>query len=109
MRKRVRQALGQEGYTLVEADSGVTALTELDKREFSCILTDLVMPDLDGFGLLAEMQRRHVSAPVVVVTADIQKSTRERCEGLGATTFVQKPVPPEKLRAVVAQILEGRC
>jgi CheY-like chemotaxis protein len=109
LRKRIRQALQEEGYMLVEAASGSSALAEIDKQEFACILTDLVMPELDGFGLLAELQKRHLQTPVVVVTADIQKSTRERCELLGAAAFVQKPVNPDTLRSALAGVLSGRC
>jgi len=107
LRKRVRQALQDEGYTLVEADSGVSALREIDRQPFSCILTDLVMPGMDGFGLLAEIQKRHVKAPVVVLTADIQKSTHDRCTALGALTLLQKPVNPRELRSVMSEILGG--
>jgi len=109
LRKRIRQALQEDGYLLVEAGSGASALAELDKREFACIMTDLVMPDLDGFGLLAELQRRHIQTPVVVLTADIQKTTRERCEQLGAAAFLQKPVNADALRSTLAGVLGGRC
>jgi two-component system chemotaxis response regulator CheY len=105
LRKRVRQALQDQGYTLVEADCGVSALKEIENHQFSCILTDLVMPVMDGFGLLEEIQKRHLTAPVVVLSADVQKSTHERCAELGAAAFVQKPVNPEQLRLVVSGIL----
>jgi two-component system chemotaxis response regulator CheY len=108
MRKRVRQSLEPDRYRVVEATNGRSALQEIEQCTFDCIVTDLVMPDLDGFELLAEIQRRHVLTPVVVLTADIQKTTQERCEGLGATAFVRKPVPPETLRSVLAGILGGR-
>jgi two-component system chemotaxis response regulator CheY len=108
LRKRVRQALQDQGYTLVEADSGLSALKEIDKQQFSCIVTDLVMPGLDGFGLLAEIQKRHIESPVVVLTADVQKSTHDRCDELGASAFLQKPVNPEALRSVVSGIVDGR-
>jgi two-component system, chemotaxis family, chemotaxis protein CheY len=107
LRKRVRQALQDEGYTLVEADSGLSALKEMDSQQFSCILTDLVMPGLDGFGLLAEIQKRKLAAPVVVLTADVQKSTHDRCAELGASAFIQKPVNPAELRSVVSGIMGG--
>jgi twitching motility two-component system response regulator PilH len=100
-RRLVRQALKGEDYSLVEANNGVTAIEAIDTQEFACILTDLVMPDLDGFGLLAELQRRQIRTPVVVLTADIQKSTRERCEQLGAVAFIRKPVDGDALRSVV--------
>ena len=108
LRKRVRQALQDQGYTLVEADSGLSALKELDKQGFSCIVTDLVMPGLDGFGLLAEIQKRRLTSPVVVLTADVQKSTHDRCDELGASAFLQKPVNPAALRSVVSGIVDGR-
>ncbi len=108
LRKRVRQALQDQGYTLVEADSGLSALKELDNQEFSCIVTDLVMPGLDGFGLLEEIQKRHLASPVVVLTADVQKSTHDRCDELGASAFLQKPVNPAALRSVVSGIVDGR-
>ena len=109
LRKRIRQFLQAEGYELVEASSGSSALAEIEKRQFTCIITDLVMPDLDGFGLLAELQKRHLQTPVVVLTADVQKTTRERCEVLGAAAFIQKPVNPDTLRSALASILGGRC
>lgn len=108
LRKRIRQVL-QADYDLVEATSGLSALVEIDKREFHCILTDLVMPDLDGFGLLAQIQERHLQTPVIVLTADIQKSTRERCATLGAAAFVQKPINPDVLRAALSGVLSERC
>ena len=109
MRKRVRQVLQDDGYALVEASNGTAALLAMDQQEFACVLTDLVMPELDGFGLLAELQSRHITAPVVVLSADIQKTTRERCEALGATAFLQKPVNGEALRTALTGILGGRC
>jgi CheY-like chemotaxis protein len=108
LRKRVRQALQDQGYTLVEADGALSALKEIENRQFSCILTDLVMPGMDGFGLLAEIQKRHLTAPVVVLTADIQKSTHDRCTELGASAFLQKPVNAKALRSVVSEIVGGR-
>jgi twitching motility two-component system response regulator PilH len=108
LRKRVRQALQDQGYTLVEADSASSALKEIENQEFSCIVTDLVMPGMDGFGLLAEIQKRHVAAPVVVLTADVQKSTHDRCAELGAAAFLQKPVNAVLLRSVLTGIMGGR-
>lgn len=109
LRKRIRQVLQPEGYTLVEANNGLSALAEIEKREFACILTDLVMPDLDGFGLLAELQKRRLRTPVVVLTADVQNATREKCQLLGAAAFVTKPVNPDALRSALSGILDGRC
>lgn len=108
LRKRVRQLLPAADYAVVEAENGECALHAIERQTFSCILTDLVMPVLDGFELLEELQRRQLPAPVVVVTADVQQSTRDRCKALGAFSVLQKPIDPEKFRAVLATILKER-
>lgn len=108
LRKRVRQALEPDGYTLIEAANGQSALDALAIREFACVLTDLVMPDLDGFALLEQIQLRHIAVPALVLTADIQNSTRERCESLGAKAVVQKPLKADELRAVLAEVIGGK-
>jgi twitching motility two-component system response regulator PilH len=108
LRKRLRQALQPDGYTLVEAESGQAALDALAKQEFACVLTDLVMPEVDGFALLTQVQGRHLTVPVVVLTADIQKSTQERCEALGARAILHKPLNAETLRSVVAGVIGGK-
>lgn len=108
LRKRIREALQGGDYVLVEAGNGRSALDALDTQEFACVLTDLVMPDLDGFGLLAEVQKRHLDIPVIVLTADIQKTTRDRCHELGASGFLQKPVNPSELRTTLSNVLGGR-
>ena len=108
MRKRVRQVLQEDGYALVEASNGAAALLAIGQQDFACIVTDLVMPELDGFGLLAELQFRKLPAPVVVLSADIQKTTRERCEALGAAAFLQKPVNVDALRLALTDLLGRR-
>ena len=99
------EALRSEGYALQEAGNGASALAALSEREFACVVTDLVMPGMDGFGLLAEMRQRGILTPVLVLTADIQKTTRNRCEELGARQILNKPVNAVELRSAVAQSL----
>jgi CheY-like chemotaxis protein len=105
LRKRVRSILDAAGYALVEADNGVSALAALDRQPVACVLTDLVMPEMDGFGLLEEIQKRGLRRPVVVLTADIQKTTHARCEELGATAFLQKPVNAAELLSLLPRVL----
>jgi CheY-like chemotaxis protein len=107
LRARIRQILDPEGYNLVEAKSGLAALEEIEKCEFACIVTDLAMPELDGFGLLEELRRRRLATPVVVLTADIQNTTRHHCEQLGAAAVLQKPIKAATLRSVVSCLVGG--
>jgi CheY-like chemotaxis protein len=105
LRKRVLEALKPEGYSLQEAGNGVLALAAMGERQFNCVVTDLLMPEMDGFGLLAAMRERGIGTPALVLTADIQKTTRARCEELGAVQILNKPVNPADLRSAVAQVL----
>jgi twitching motility two-component system response regulator PilH len=107
-RMKLRDALLEDGYTVVQASNGQAALDAIAKQEFDCIITDLLMPGMDGFGHLAEIQKRQVHAPVVVLSADIQKSTHTRCQELGAAGFVQKPLNATNLRRVLSQVLGER-
>jgi twitching motility two-component system response regulator PilH len=54
-------------------------------------VTDLLMPVMDGFALLESLQSVGHTVPVIVVSADIQQSSRDRCKELGCQTFLNKP------------------
>ncbi len=75
----------------------------LRARAFPLILTDLEMPRMDGFALLAELRRTGVAetSRVVVTSTLSDPSTRRRVLELGAAAFVPKPVDPEELAAAV--------
>ena len=73
-----------------------------------CILTDLLMPEMDGVSLLAALQNLGFNLPVIVLTADIQESKRKQCEELGAAGFLAKPPQSKVLLALVEKVLTGR-
>jgi DNA-binding response OmpR family regulator len=57
------------GFECDFAPDGAVALERLGSRPYTIMLLDLMMPNVDGFGVLAEMRRRGLSTPVVVITA----------------------------------------
>jgi CheY-like chemotaxis protein len=61
------------------------------------VLLDLAMPQQDGFGVLEELRKRQSTVPVIVCTADIQSTTRERVEQLGAVRLISKPSSKDEL------------
>ncbi|MES2148823.1 MAG: response regulator [Pseudomonadota bacterium] len=82
----------------LEAETGDQALALLASTPVDIVLLDLTMPGgLSGFDVLAEMQRRAMTTPVVVVSADGQRRTRERVAALGAAGFIEKPLRLESL------------
>ena len=70
-----------------------------------CIILDLLMPELDGFGVLEALKQKGSKIPVIVLSADIQDSVREQCLGLGAAMMLQKPAKAPKILEALDQVL----
>ena len=90
-RNRLRETLVAGGYRVDEARHGLEALEKLDQGIFSCVLTDLLMPEMDGFELLERLSKMKSSPPAIVLSSDIQKTSRDKCQQLGAKAFLNKP------------------
>jgi CheY-like chemotaxis protein len=99
----MRELLG-DGVTYLEAAGGEEALAILEQRSVDVVLLDLTMPGMSGYDVLAEMQRRRMPALRVVISADVQRQTRERVTALGAAGFIPKPIKLESVREVFASL-----
>jgi two-component system, chemotaxis family, chemotaxis protein CheY len=86
-----------------QASNGAEALELLRQGKGEVMFLDLTMPVLDGFGVLARLQRSIVRPFVVVVSADIQRGAVERAMQLGAAAFVEKPVKAAALLEVLKE------
>jgi chemotaxis protein CheC len=106
-RKVIRQALEREGHGVLEAADGPEALESALEHRPDCITTDVLMPGMDGRTLIEELDGGGVEAPVIVITADIQTSTREECLRRGAVAVLDKPLKARELLEVVARVVVG--
>jgi chemotaxis protein histidine kinase CheA/ActR/RegA family two-component response regulator len=108
VRRIASRRLRALGFEVDEANDGEEALGRLRGRSYRLIMTDLEMPRMDGFALLAELGRTGVMASTgVVVTSTLtDEATRRRVFDLGAIDFVPKPVDPGALAAAVAPLLD---
>src|SRR5262249_53439213 len=86
----------------VTATDGQDAIEKLDSGDFDVILTDLVMPRMDGFKLLKELSARGITTPAIVLTGfdNIDKSSTV-VRDLKAFWFLEKPVQPRVLRELL--------
>ncbi len=86
--------LGDE-YTIIEAEDGTAAIAELQKHmlDISVVLLDVVMPRVDGFGVLTVMNRQHWidDIPVIMISAESDSSYVKRAYELGVTDFITRP------------------
>jgi DNA-binding NtrC family response regulator len=95
------------GYAVIVAEGGdaaVAALTAPDTR-VDCMVLDLVMPDLDGYGVLARMREAGVNIPVIVQTAHGGIDKVVSAMRAGACDFVVKPVGAERLQVSLRNAL----
>lgn len=104
-RGRVVAALTPLGCRLIEAADGQEGLEACESHQPDLIITDLLMPKLDGFGMLRVLQERGSKVPVIVISADIQESSRRTCLMLGVSSFLNKPFQSQDLSALVESLL----
>ena len=106
VRLSYRVTLETEGYTVFEADCGTKALEQLAAHHFDLAILDMRMPEMDGLDLLAEMRKRGLNTPTVIITAYGEIPHAVRAMKLGAIDFLQKPLTPEALRRIATEVLE---
>ncbi len=96
--------LGGAGYRIVEAGDGPEAIKIACDDPPDMILLDIRLPSMDGWEVLAELQRLPATAsiPVIVVSAHAQAENPERAIGAGARAYLTKPVDRKKLLEAVA-------
>ena len=109
IREIVSSMLASAGYACKQAASGVEALDLLNSGEqFELLLSDLMMADLDGLGLLERVKERFPDMPVVMVTAVHDISVALGALRNGAYDYLLKPFEREQLLATVRRALENR-
>lgn len=101
--------LRQEGYEVVTAESGTQALERFDAERFDLVLTDLVMPGMDGGELVQALKERRPDQDVMVVTSVGDVKTAVDAMKLGATDYLLKPIDKAALLRAIEAILDRRA
>ena len=108
VQRRLLEAMATRfGYQVMTAEGGdaaIAAVTAPDVR-IDCMVLDLVMPDLDGYGVLARMREAGVNVPVIVQTAHGGIDKVVSAMRAGASDFVVKPVGAERLQVSLRNAL----
>jgi DNA-binding response OmpR family regulator len=96
----IRQAtlgiLKRNGFDVLVAENGQTGIDTAKKENPDLIILDLLMPDIYGLDVLKEIRATGFKMPVIIMSADIQDTTQERCREANTTDFLQKP-PKEEI------------
>ena len=93
--------LENDGVTVLEANDGAQALDLLENRDIDLALVDIMMPKVDGYGVIKAIRRREKYIPVIVISAKVALSDRVLGIDLGADDYVTKPFEPLEVAAKV--------
>jgi twitching motility two-component system response regulator PilH len=100
-RKVLSGLLTSEGYDVILAENGKEGIERADQEKPDAIITDLLMPEYDGYWVLEQLRIRKLALPVIVITSDIQNTTESLCRKLGAIAVLHKPVKKEQVISAV--------
>ncbi len=107
-RELLANMLEEEGFEAQTASSGEEALHILEHAAFDIVLTDLVMPGMDGSDLVHRIKQRDPSQDVVVVTGVVDVKTAVQAMKIGATEYLLKPFDRKTLSTALHGILQNR-
>lgn len=105
VREAAAMILREEGFSLLEASSGTQGIEMALRSPPDLVLCDLLMPGVDGFGVLARLRAEPATAgvPFVFLTASTDKEDSRVGFGLGANEYLNKPIDGDALVAVIAR------
>jgi DNA-binding NtrC family response regulator len=104
VRKIVRKMLERQGHTIVEAENGRIGLAELRKNPFDLVVTDIVMPEVEGLEVLMNVRQDYPSLPVVVMSGTghaLALRSLDLASKLGATAILEKPFASDALAQAI--------
>lgn len=108
MRELLSLLLRKEGYEVVTAENGASALKAVQREIFDLVITDLKMPQFDGMALLKSVKDVSPDTIVIIITAFGTTEGAERARNLGAYDYIGKPFNNDEIKLVIHNALEKR-
>ncbi len=109
VRKNLATLLGRAGYEADQAADGVEAVEKLNQRKFDLVLTDIVMPRMDGHALIAHIGSRWPETRIIVMTAYFQSEGDKTFTAAGADAFIGKPIMFDDLLSKIERALTSNA
>ncbi len=89
-RQMIGKILKTAEHKIIEADNGKNAFQKLESFTPDCNIRDLLMTETHGFEYLEKLHENEIDVPVIVLSADIQESTRSKAQRVGASKMLNK-------------------
>jgi len=109
IRKYVQRFLDRTGYEVETAPDGMEALNIMGRIKFDAVITDLEMPVMHGYDLIAEMKRTPalMNVPVIVLTSRAGEKHRQKAIDMGAQDYLVKPFEEQEMLGALKKLLSG--
>lgn len=107
-RQFIKAILEENHMNVIEAGDGTEALDILVSHKPDLIILDLLMPVMDGIEALQKIRMLGFKVPILILTADIHDSTREKCEKLGVSGFIKKPTNYKELMKHILNVFQTK-
>ena len=106
LKKLMVTYLKRNNYSTFEASNGVQALDIIDKQYIDLVISDIMMPEMDGYQLLNELRTANYEIPIMLITA--KSDIRDKKQGfiLGADDYMVKPIDMEEMVLRVSVLLK---
>jgi DNA-binding response OmpR family regulator len=101
-RKDVRSAVAQDGYQVVEADTGAEGLRQVDALRPNLVLLEVTLPDGSGFDVCRELRKKDTAVPVIMMSSRSEEIDAVVALEIGADDYVVKPLRLRELAARIA-------
>ena len=106
VRASLRDFLASEGFTIVEADSGTTALEILLRQRMSFSIMDVDMPGITGIEVMRFVRKQHFGLPCIFISGDDSRQRQAEALEVGAFSLLSKPIVLDLLRLSMNRLLE---
>jgi len=103
----VKTVFSETGWAITSYANGKEFVDALDGEAFDLVFLDLVMPEMDGFAVLAHLKKHSISLPIIVFSALTKKETVVKAVNFGVNSYMIKPLKPERLLMKAAEILKA--
>ena len=107
IRWSLSQALSQEGYEVVSVEDGRKAIETAKTQKFDFIITDLIMPESDGWEVLKTAIQIQPAPRVIIITAKGNEDTGRIAKEKGAWAYVEKPYIIDKIKEMLRGVVNG--
>ena len=105
LRSILAEALQHEGHAVIEASNGLAALSTLAATPVDLVMTDLMMPKMNGWRLMSAMRERGIEVPVVIITAYMNQEGQDVLTSRDVSSFLVKPVDLDEMAKVIDGVL----